>query len=69
MSIKLSNMSDIGTPQSTDNIYVARSPSYGKTTLATVANWIIQTFASFLPAGIGGILRTPQDKAREWVST
>lgn len=65
MSIKLSNMSDIGTPQSTDNIYVARSPAYGKTTLSTIANWIVTTFKSFTPLGTGAIPTDIQTKLRE----
>ncbi|HET8685504.1 MAG TPA: glycosyl hydrolase family 28-related protein, partial [Methanosarcina sp.] len=68
MSIKLSNMSDIGTPQSTDNIYVARSPSYGRTTLSTIGNWILQTFTGFIQAGTGSVLRTFLSKTRENVS-
>lgn len=68
MAKKVSDMPDIGSPQETDLLYVARPPSYGKLTLSTLGNWLIQTFKGFLQTGTGAVARDISDKIRERVS-
>lgn len=69
MAKKVSDMPDIGSPQETDLLYVARPPSYGKLMLSTLGNWLLQTFKGFIQAGAGAVARPLQDRLRETIST
>lgn len=65
---KFSDLTELSAHAAADILAVAQSGTSKRTTMQKIADWVIQSAASFLQSGSGATARTVQAKLRETVS-